>query len=980
MVTHNPDHMAELVAKRKKAKSLAAKTKERKYACGHCGKKFPTPSHLRDHELIHADNREFKCTQCPKEFTLERQLKSHTMVVHGESKFICGLCGKKFATAGSLKLHGYRHSNKKPYQCSICNKGFLNKLNLNDHVSIHKNQKNYTCSICGNGYHCLSSLWLHNRTKHLGRKKHKCKLCGECFTFQRQLESHVYKHTGKKDFYCNICAKSFIRKESLKMHMRLHTGEKLHVCASCGKAFINAYKLNRHMNTHNNTNNVGNSRPNKNPTRTASQKQSDADPLLDAPTRTKEIPAPVLAEPAIVPPDGAAILDASKAKGMITEEPSVNSRSLAQQLAMPTSAPGADLYRAWQLPFGVEALPTQNILEYQTPNVAQWESQPGTFASQEVTHRMPLVNTVQQPCVRTPETNSFPAFQWVAPGNDRVIQTIADPMAACMNASGIPTADTFTNRDQLPFDAQQLLHQPSYVQTTRAIAPVANTFIQPADQAVQTIVQHSVPQSTIPTQMPTTAGIPAAVISHVPHQPQVVSDVIPQSVEQAAFVPPEPPAPPVNHVVATKSSKAVDNTGKPRTRHPILTSSSTTKSPHADRIAQNVPNHGPNILEKTRRKQTLAKKHLPKPAPTILKTTRMFPCDLCQKQFVSQFTLKKHLLAKHKKSRPYACKLCPKTFIQPNHLKDHLLIHTKDNNNQCLRCDKTFTLLRQLQRHMILKHSKHVTAVPVVPAPASEESNQKPTCHICKKEFPIQSTLKRHMRAHDRSKCITCGKQFLNTLELKAHIETSTTCEYRHKCIDCDKTFESPCHLKSHMLRHKLDRPFVCETCGKRFYEAGTLKLHTYIHTEEKPFTCPICNKGFVNRLNLNDHVSIHTNEKRYVCPLCGNGYHCLSSLWLHNRTKHLGAKDHQCKLCGEQFTYARQLESHMYKHTGKKDYNCHTCGKSFIRAETLKMHTRLHTGEKLFECPVCKKAFITAYKLRRHSATHNDKRFFTQM
>ena len=952
MLKHDPDN------------SDSPNQKIRKYSCQYCGKKFPTPSHLRDHELIHSDKKEYKCMLCNKEFTLQRQLKNHTIVIHGDSKFICVLCGKKFATSGSLKLHGFRHSSKKPFQCSICNKGFINKLNLNDHISIHKNQKNYTCSICGNGYHCLSSLWLHNRTKHLGRKKHKCNMCGECFTFQRQLESHMFKHTGKKDFLCNICSKSFIRKESLKMHTRLHTGEKLHVCAACGKAFINAYKLNRHMNTHGVDVRFVMQRRSKNLQPTPlGQKGSVSTTLL-------------VADPIIRPTEGKPeekIVVAIKPCD-IPETPASDHQITSQMLPVAITAPGI-YQKVWQFPIGVDSLQSQCHFGYQTAAMTQWDSQ-ATDSAQYVHVMNPLIS-----CAPSTESNIMPAFHWVTPSST------PDTIAACMNASGIPTNDTCgATREQMPLDAHELLNQTTYhVQSTapqvKGVAPVAHSFLQSTEVLPETPNVQTVPQvpSELDPPVVTVAAtsIVTPVIPEIPHtimQPLVTAPQISNAsqVLTSRFITATQPT----YTEVNRNTDIQSIVPKlPGTRYSILTSKATAKSPHADRIAQGVPNQGPNILAQT--KNMLKEMAVAEPPPMITKDTKMFPCDFCIKLFVSQETLKKHLLAKHKKSRPFVCKFCKKTFIQPNHLKDHLLIHSKDNGNKCLRCDKVFTLQRQLQRHMILKHSNHVTVVPVSVSPGAEAEDQKPTCDICKRMFLVKSTLKKHMRAHDRSKCITCGKQFMNALELKAHIETTPSCEYRHKCDECNKSFESPCHLKSHMLRHTSDRPFVCETCGKRFFEAGTLKLHTYIHTNEKPYTCPICSKGFVNRLNLNDHVSIHTNEKRYVCPLCGNGYHCLSSLWLHNRTKHLGAKDHQCTLCGEQFTYARQLESHMFKHTGKKDYTCKTCGKAFIRAETLKMHTRLHTGEKLFECPICKKAFITAYKLRRHSSTHNEKRLF---
>uniref|UniRef100_A0A1A7Y2U9 Sal-like protein 1 n=2 Tax=Iconisemion striatum TaxID=60296 RepID=A0A1A7Y2U9_9TELE len=53
------------------------------------------------------------------------------------------------------------------------------------------------------------------------------------------------------------------------------------------------------------------------------------------------------------------------------------------------------------------------------------------------------------------------------------------------------------------------------------------------------------------------------------------------------------------------------------------------------------------------------------------------------------------------------------------------------------------------------------------------------------------------------------------------------------------------------------------------------------------------------------------------------------------------------------------------------KQHNCHVCGKNFSSASALQIHERTHTGEKPFVCSVCGRAFTTKGNLKVHMGTH---------
>jgi len=53
-----------------------------------------------------------------------------------QKKYSCEFCHKRFPTPSKLNRHRLVHSGEKPYNCVICNKGFTQKVHLNTHKKL----------------------------------------------------------------------------------------------------------------------------------------------------------------------------------------------------------------------------------------------------------------------------------------------------------------------------------------------------------------------------------------------------------------------------------------------------------------------------------------------------------------------------------------------------------------------------------------------------------------------------------------------------------------------------------------------------------------------------------------------------------------------------------------------------------------------------------------------------------------------------
>ncbi|KAL0984696.1 hypothetical protein UPYG_G00145510 [Umbra pygmaea] len=238
-------------------------------------------------------------------------------------------------------------------------------------------------------------------------------------------------------------------------------------------------------------------------------------------------------------------------------------------------------------------------------------------------------------------------------------------------------------------------------------------------------------------------------------------------------------------------------------------------------------------------------------------------------------------------------------------------------------------------------------------------------CGVCGRSFPFQSSLSQHMRRHTGAR--------------------------PYKCPYCDHRASQKGNLKVHIRSHKL----------------GTLTSHHPEAEEEEPEddeegscevgvsegldggTSPTKSSSACNRVTDGDASADSTagkavarsvkreksnsEQRPYCCRLCGYETQREDQLLSHIEKVHITADAEDeaspgiqepglaegdagnqaadgafpCGTCGQVFTQAWFLKSHMKKHAGLLEHCCRVCGRRFREAWFLKSHMKTHNGHK---------------------------------
>ena len=251
-------------------------------------------------------------------------------------------------------------------------------------------------------------------------------------------------------------------------------------------------------------------------------------------------------------------------------------------------------------------------------------------------------------------------------------------------------------------------------------------------------------------------------------------------------------------------------------------------------------------------------------APLINDTKQLLTSKLCEQNFFSKSTLKRHKMhvvsSENNILSPsrLKCNLCEKTFqtkkSRRRHIKDIHEVSTKKESRECLECNKIHKYNPKDDMHYV--------------------------CHLCDNKFYGKRVYKQHRNM----------RHGLNKKPVK--VEAPYNAQDSNHCHSCKEAFDNKTELIFHEeIKHTEEKSLdylICRFCDKKIprRQQGFFKEHVRTHTGDAPEVCSYCGKSFKQKKALKNHERLHTGEKPYKCEFCFSSFTQKSSLVSHQKTK----------------------------------------------------------------------------------------------
>ena len=178
----------------KKPASPVPKKCKRNYPCKECDLNFTNMTEFNQHYKDH--HKPVECKDCGLSFNTPSSLKRHAYT-HKELKYACPHCGKKFPFSSDRDVHAIKHETVKQFVCKKCKKDFFVKSDLIKHEKMHLKLV-WKCTHCEYTTNDERNLKAH-QCHHSNLMPYMCSNCLALFRYHTQWKRHTDKPCPKED-------------------------------------------------------------------------------------------------------------------------------------------------------------------------------------------------------------------------------------------------------------------------------------------------------------------------------------------------------------------------------------------------------------------------------------------------------------------------------------------------------------------------------------------------------------------------------------------------------------------------------------------------------------------------------------------------------------------------------------------------------------------------------------------------------------
>ncbi|KAH6713995.1 hypothetical protein BKA61DRAFT_735557 [Leptodontidium sp. MPI-SDFR-AT-0119] len=344
-----------------------------------------------------------------------------------------------------------------------------------------------------------------------------------------------------------------------------------------------------------------------------------------------------------------------------------------------------------------------------------------------------------------------------------------------------------------------------------------------------------------------------------------------------------------------------------------------------------------------------------------------FTCQLCEKKFDSEKSLKKHKTENHRNT----CKTCQKVLHSEEGLKTHIL---QKHSSGCSVCNLKFETNNDLSSHNSATHVNRCELCATPFARKDKESKRhefhRIKCSMC---FQSSEARDKHKAKEHAFICINCDQNFKTIVKLDEHKATA----HGFKCFACNGSFETDLALADH---HKKVHQFSCPKCEDNF---DTFEDHvTTLKSMIKRFKCCLCDGlSFFTEETFNKHLEdMHPKKPVLTCDCCiGTFFLSEGAKTKHAALIHGDASAVACALCGD-LAYAPEASStglHTIHEEPEPDFEpkvetwfCDYCppGPIYTTQLGLLEHVLTTHPEKVHQwCDICPDIYFTTIPAYHH-------------